>query len=1850
MSYNSQIQLNVNLTPLNELKKQLDSTIKSLEKDSNIKLNINVNEINTSFKEMSNIISNLSNQLNKSFKLDTSGIDNVTNKLKNIQNLSSTSNTFKVKADGTTELVKSVDKINVGLGETITLTKDAQGQLTAMSNIDYSKKQKEIDEQYKLQLKDLKELNKLELKRQQELEKSQQKVKSIQETLNSKLNNSSKNNLIDESVLKNLQKELNSINVDTPISKIKELKNQINNLGSSDNQIVKIQNEINKMTNGLNSLKSKYGNLVGNSNSRKELEDYINEINKLKTTLNDLKSGKTFTGNQLSQQFSSAKNSSNELTNAVKNNASALKLAQKDASSFGDAIKHAFQNVGIYVGTYEAIRKTISVIKDASQYVIQLDSALVGLKKVTNETDATYKAFLETAHSASLELGTQADKFTEATESWAKTGKSLAEATQLAKNTMLLSKVGDVADVDTAQTYLLPALQAFNIEAEKSIDLVDKYNNISNNMATDVPKMGEAMARGASSLSVAGNTLEETLALIATASQNTQLSGETIGNGLKTISLRIAEFKDEDGEVIPKFEEQMKSLGVTMRDQNGQILSTYNILNQVAQKYGEMDKNSQLMTSSLLGGKFQANVVSSILSDVGELNRAYNLANNSAGSATKEFETYKQSIQYSIDQLKESVNHLYTEMVNSDALKSFVDGLSDAVQWLDSLDGETLVFIGTMGTAILLLTKLSKLNKTLMMSEAVSGLGKFIGLATGMIKLENGITGLSGAFGLLSGGIKSATASAMAFVATPLGAVITAIGVAIGIATVAFTSYKKHQEDLVKQSDDLKEAINGVNEAIANGDTSLASKQLDAVREQQKELQNLIKQRQELLKKDSNDFNQSTGGVDKQSAIDGVNKRIKEQIEVVKKAGLSVNEYTGEIDILVEKEQLIANENIVDKIEAETKAQIENKSELESATQEYQNHISTIQSLYSEYQNLSSQEDLSVQQKERLNGVIATLQGQFANLNIKIDENGRAYIENTPLIEDQISYLNSEGVTVNSLTGIRVNDSRVMSEWMVNGTNVTYTEIQKRILNYKEEIKAIQSLIQARMLEANVAISAKAPDMTQDSINDARAESKFLQQKQMYEKQIGSAENNLKELEGIKAQADAIYGGVSASGLSGGGGGSSVGSGSYTPSGGGSSKGGSGGSGKSDAEKAEEERIKNMEKLLELQTSLNIETDRYFEINNSLDTVNNELQAIADSKEYLTGDELIQVTQRENELKIEQIELSKEYAEAKKLEANELGTYLQEQGFMVDGNGLLINTTELLNQKTQELKDTQFDFSEQGIENFNNQKEALEDLKKKTEEYSTLVTSEIPKAVNEYKKLEYAMEQASYDNATKVRDMLYDTIKKERENARDDELKQIESDYDKTLDEIESDYEELKSELESQYEENKTAIEEEYANRKEVLEKEMQVKKDSLQSEIDKLQAELDAINAEEDTKQAQLDALKVEYDKWSKQTDDVVAERKMQEITETMKELERDIRKQQLQEQIDNLQNQQTNSEEFYDDEIDTLETTKEDELDTLETNYNNKLDKEEDYYNKSKEDAKAYYEEQKANAEEYWKTMLADRKLYEDANEELVTSSQEELIEKLSEFDESYKALGKKYGDSVRSEFIAQINQAYEYMQDKLADLDIDTDIEDDESTSSSSSKGSSGSKSSSSSVYTKSGDTYSSKESNMATAGGKKSSSSSSSSSSGLASAYKGSKPAGFATGGRTPSDIGEEGKLAILHSNEKILNDDDTKKLDDIYALMDNLPIFDEIKKMTSDISNTSLMPSYVPTSYNPISSLDVNKIIREITNNTNNNNSNKVENTITNNTTINNNNTQESYMNQRKLEKFWKQQLNPYTNK
>jgi DNA repair exonuclease SbcCD ATPase subunit len=165
-------------------------------------------------------------------------------------------------------------------------------------------------------------------------------------------------------------------------------------------------------------------------------------------------------------------------TNSLGRYMSQTKESMSETQKFLNSLKHSFQNVARYVASFGSVYELFAVIKQGINYVRDIDSALTELKKVTDETDASYARFLQDMSKTGKVVGaTVADLTTMASE-WARLGYSMEEAGKLAQSTAVLLNVSEFDDATKASEALISTMQAFQYTAEESGHVVDVLNEI----------------------------------------------------------------------------------------------------------------------------------------------------------------------------------------------------------------------------------------------------------------------------------------------------------------------------------------------------------------------------------------------------------------------------------------------------------------------------------------------------------------------------------------------------------------------------------------------------------------------------------------------------------------------------------------------------------------------------------------------------------------------------------------------------------------------------------------------------------------------------------------------------------------------------------------------------------------------------------------------------------------------------------------------------------------------------------------------------------------------------------------------------------------------------------------------------------------------------------------------------------------------------------------------------------------------------------------------------------------------------------------------------------------------------
>lgn len=280
---------------------------------------------------------------------------------------------------------------------------------------------------------------------------------------------------------------------------------------------------------------------------------------------------------------------------------------------------------------------------------------------------------------------------------------------ELAKTSMIYSNVGEV-DNQTAVGDLVSTMKAFNIEGSSSLNIVDQMNNLSNKYAVSAAGLGEGLKNSASAMAAQGNSLSQTLALLVGGGEITQDLGG-MGNMLKITSMRLAGMKGKLQEVGEEYED-IESVSKTqtsiynmtkgkvniLDEQNHKLKDTYDILEEVAGAWDDVDSLKKNELAELMFGKNRANQGLAIISafQSGQIQKAYQDALTSDGSAMAEQTKWMDSIEAKIGSFKAAFQELSSTTVSSDFLKGAIDGGTKFVELLTKIIDK----VGLLGTAI----------------------------------------------------------------------------------------------------------------------------------------------------------------------------------------------------------------------------------------------------------------------------------------------------------------------------------------------------------------------------------------------------------------------------------------------------------------------------------------------------------------------------------------------------------------------------------------------------------------------------------------------------------------------------------------------------------------------------------------------------------------------------------------------------------------------------------------------------------------------------------------------------------------------------------------------------------------------------------------------------------------------------------------------------------------------------------------------------------------------------------------------------------------------------------------------
>lgn len=429
----------------------------------------------------------------------------------------------------------------------------------------------------------------------------------------------------------------------------------------------------------------------------KEIKLFEQDLQKQKQKLDALKNSQPSSSSPLDADYTANIQNTPQLDQALNNYRSGLNETSRKIATTREQVdtlnssltKHettlgrAFKRITIYAAAMQALKRGL---QSAITTVRELDKSLTEQAMVTGLTrDQTY-SLIERYQDLAIATGSTTKEIAAVTTEYMKQGETIEDSLVLTQAAVSAAKVARV-DVGSSVDYLTTALRGFQMSAEDAMSVSDKFAKLAAASATDYDELAIALSKVASQANLAGMSIDYTLALLTQGLETTREAPETMGTALKTIIARMRELTDygatlEGDTDINTVESQLAYIGISLRDNNGELRSTQDVLDELGKKWSTLNTNQQAALAKALAGTRQQSRLIAMMDNYERVLEFQQMSEQSAGATAAQSSLYLQGMEAAINNVTVAWEKLSTTISDSDMIVNVINGIGNMVSVL----------------------------------------------------------------------------------------------------------------------------------------------------------------------------------------------------------------------------------------------------------------------------------------------------------------------------------------------------------------------------------------------------------------------------------------------------------------------------------------------------------------------------------------------------------------------------------------------------------------------------------------------------------------------------------------------------------------------------------------------------------------------------------------------------------------------------------------------------------------------------------------------------------------------------------------------------------------------------------------------------------------------------------------------------------------------------------------------------------------------------------------------------------------------------------------------------------------
>lgn len=371
-----------------------------------------------------------------------------------------------------------------------------------------------------------------------------------------------------------------------------------------------------------------------------------------------------------------------EAFNSLANSIISANANIKTSNSLIDKLGKSFKNVLTWKISTAALDMMTSSLYNAVGYARDLNKSLTDIGIVSNKNTASLAEFAKTANKAAKQLSTTTKDYANASLIYFQQGLSDSEVKERTDLTIKMANVTGEAAADVS-SYMTAIWNNF----DDGLAPLSKYADIITALGAATASSSEEIAGGLEKFAAIADTIglsyEYATSALATVVAATRQSEDTVGTAFKTIfgrfqSLQLGETLD-DGTSLTKYTKALATVGIDIKDSNDQLKEMDQIVDELGERWKTLSRDEQVALANTIAGTRQYANLISLLDNYENFQANLEIAKDAEGTLESQAYIYEKSWEAASKRVKTSLEDIYDDLINEDAMIEMMDFLSDFI-------------------------------------------------------------------------------------------------------------------------------------------------------------------------------------------------------------------------------------------------------------------------------------------------------------------------------------------------------------------------------------------------------------------------------------------------------------------------------------------------------------------------------------------------------------------------------------------------------------------------------------------------------------------------------------------------------------------------------------------------------------------------------------------------------------------------------------------------------------------------------------------------------------------------------------------------------------------------------------------------------------------------------------------------------------------------------------------------------------------------------------------------------------------------------------------------------------------